>query len=129
MKLTQPLQCHVIMLWTSEACASGFLHSKTCSALAFGSRFSISLSSLFVTCLSWTFNVISYLLMLRIHLPSVFSSVLSSAKAFHHTALTFKSMHQSPFPSLLTESRRGKIPPCQLFAILHRFQLLITLDV
>lgn len=35
-------------------------------------------------------------------------SVLSSAKAFCHTTLTFKSMQQSSFSSLLTESRRKK---------------------
>ena len=35
-------------------------------------------------------------------------SVLSSAKAFYHTTLTFKSMQWSPFSSLLIESRREK---------------------
>lgn len=35
-------------------------------------------------------------------------SVLSSAKAFYHTTLTFKSTQWSPFSSLLIESRRKK---------------------
>lgn len=35
-------------------------------------------------------------------------SVLSSAKAFYHTTLTFKSMQWSPFSSLLIECRRKK---------------------
>lgn len=57
-------------------------------------------------------------------------SVLSSAKAFYHTTLTFKSMQWSPFSSLLIESRRKKkIPPCQLITILNGFPLLITLAV
>lgn len=56
-------------------------------------------------------------------------SVLSSAKAFYHTTLTFKSMQWSPFSSLLIECRRKKFPPCQLVTILNGFPLLITLTV
>lgn len=58
-----------------------------------------------------------------------FPPVLSSAKAFYHTTLTFKSVQCSPFLLYWLKEEGKHFPPCQLFAILHRFPLLITLAV